>query len=121
MRSRGLWQALQARRPTVTSLFAAVQAAPLQGAKKAADLAEQERLEAERQDQASDIAARMLAAMKTTPAPGPTTAPDQPDQPQPTAPAPPRYLPARPPVEREEVVITIRQPTTFPGTPIRHG
>ena len=89
--------------------------------KKAADLAEQERLEAERQDQASDIAARMLAAMKTAPAPGPTRPTRPTHQPQPTAPAPPRYLPARPPVEREEVVITIRQPTTFPGTPIRRG
>ena len=90
--------------------------------KRAADLAEQARLEAENQARLADLAAKLWADMelreaaKLREAPGPTTAPDQPHHP-----APPRYLPARPPVEREEVVITIRQPTTFPGTPIRRG
>ena len=90
--------------------------------KRAADLAEQARLEAENQARLADLAAKLRADMelreaaKLREAPGPTTAPDQPHHP-----APPRHSPARPPVEREEVVITIRQPTTFPGTPIRRG
>ena len=86
--------------------------------KKAAALAEQER-----RARVADIMAGMNAARKTAAAPGPTA--PHPTAPPPTpTPAPPRYSPSRSPVdagEREVVEITIRQPTTFPGTPIRRG
>ena len=61
--------------------------------KRAADLAEQARLEAENQARLADLAAKLRADMelreaaKLREAPGPTTAPDQPHHP-----APPRHL-----------------------------